>query len=346
MEEKVRSLLQQAINGRIFPGCVIGYIRGGEEVIIPLGRLTYEVSSPPVQETTLYDVASITKAIPTSSLALFLVDQGELSLEDTVTSFLPEFIHKEVTIWHLLTHTVSFSLRLSQEKQLPPDALWQKVLTAPLHHPLGSTFSYANISSILLGRIIEKVLNKPLDKAAEEIFFRPLQLKQTTFHPDASNNNQIAPTEIDPWRGGEVRGEVHDESAYVLRTTMIAGSAGLFSTVPDLLQFVRMLLAGGSLEGRHYFSEALIKRMTTNQIPSLEDATGLGWELNQPWYMGRFTTASTFGKTGFTGCHLVIQKDQKRAVVLLSNSTYPRRPETKERMNTLRRDLSDLIFAP
>ncbi len=123
----------------------------------------------------------------------------------------------------------------------------------------------------------------------------------TTFYPERFPKEDIVPTEID--KRGVVQGMVHDESAYIFKTKAhkIVGHAGLFSTAPDILTFLEMLLNQGKLKNKNYFSEKIVKEMGTNQIAELDESTGLGWELNQPRFMGKYSGPHTFGKTGFTG---------------------------------------------
>jgi CubicO group peptidase (beta-lactamase class C family) len=152
----------------------------------------------------------------------------------------------------------------------------------------------------------------------------------------------IAPTEIDCWRGGVVQGEVHDESAWALNRPV--GSAGLFSTVPDLLTFLCMLLNRGTWKGVRFFSEESIQAMGTNQIAHIGSCTGLGWELNQPRYMGKNCSDWCIGKTGFTGCVFLCDLDKGMGMVLLSNSTFPQRNNNQEAINSVRRDVADIVF--
>lgn len=346
MEEKIRLILERAVEDEVFPGAVAGFIKDGQTGITPVGQVSYDPASKAVTKDTLYDVASITKAIPTSSLALYLLDHNQLHLGDTVEQFLPHFINPDVTIWHLLTQTVTYEynneiLQLSKLKNTDAETIYATVYAA-LINQLGTVYSYTNATSIILGHVIEEVMEKSLDNAAQEIFFTPLNMMRTTFFP--SSTQDVAPTEIDSWRG-EVRGIVHDESAYILRKKGVVGSAGLFSTVPDLLSFLRMLLNNGESNGKRFFSENIISHMHTNQLTGIGASTGLGWELNQPQYMGKYTHPTMFGKTGFTGCNVVIDPRQKRAMVLLSNYTYPRRKPSSERINEVRRAVADIVFS-
>jgi CubicO group peptidase (beta-lactamase class C family) len=169
-------------------------------------------------------------------------------------------------------------------------------------------------------------------------------MRRTSFRPGETRTGDIVPTEIDAWRGREIRGEVHDESAWKLRDRMVAGSAGLFSTVKDLIRFLAMLLGGGEWAGRRYVSPAMIDAMTTNQIAHLGACTGLGWELAQPRFMGERCSPRCIGKTGFTGCSVVCDIDYGIGIVLLANHTWPRRRADRQAIDEVRRGSADIVL--
>jgi CubicO group peptidase (beta-lactamase class C family) len=347
LDSRIRHSLESAIEEGLFPGAVAGYVFSeGRESLIAAGRHTYAPESAPVRIDAIYDVASITKAIPTSSLALQALEEGLWQLESPLSGFLPEFggpYRHEVTIRHLLTHTLDFGLRLSGLKDSGPKEILDRLLAGELTTPPGTGFSYSNASSILLGLAVERVLKQRLDKLARNRLFDPLGMSATAHSPAAFVSPPV-PTEIDRWRGRTIRGEIHDESAWVLRNQIFPGSAGLFSNAPDLLKFMKMLLAGGESGDVRLFREETISTMAQDAIPRLEETTGLGWELNQPRYMGDCCSPKTIGKTGFTGCVVMADLLQKRALVLLSNATYPDRHTSRDQINRLRRQVADLVF--
>ncbi|MDR2727554.1 MAG: beta-lactamase family protein, partial [Chitinispirillales bacterium] len=246
--EKVEHCLQEAIKRQVFSGCAVGAVVNGEEFTVTAGRHTYDDNSPKVTAGSLFDCASVTKAVPVSTLALWLIDHKHLKLSDRLIDFVPVYngsFRDEIRLGHLLTHTLDFDFRLSECKDLSPEKLLEAILNVKMKSRPGEKFCYANATSILLGMLIERVSGKPLYELAQEVFFGPLGMKDTTFFPSKTALDNCVPTEIDPWRGRTIQGEVHDESAWVLRKIMTAGSAGLFSTVQDLMKFVRMLLEGG-----------------------------------------------------------------------------------------------------
>lgn len=357
MEQQIEKIVRQAIEDKVFPGCVVGYVRkNGERGIMPFGNFTYEADSALMREDTIFDVASITKSIPTSTLALMLIDQGKLNLEDKLSKYLPEFNNSDrenVLIKHLLTYTLDgYGLASAMDgadgaslsKRTAADLL-SVLLTHDFEKRPGSVFKYSNIPAALLGLVLEKIYGKEIDQVADELIFKPLNMVRSTFYPEKLPIEEIVPTEIDDWRG-LVRGVVHDESAYICkREGKIVGHAGLFSNAPDILNFLEMLLHKGELNGHRYLSEKIIEQMSTNQIPELNDFTGLGWELYQPRYMGRFSTLKTFGKTGFTGTLCVCDTEKGIGYVILSNRIYPKRPKDSSAINLVRAQIGDVLLS-
>jgi CubicO group peptidase (beta-lactamase class C family) len=342
-KNKILDYLKSAIDRRIFPGCALGWVADGREAVVAVGRHTYDEGAPAVTEGSLFDCASVTKAIPVSCLALWMADRGALRLDDRLIDFVPEYrgsFRDDIRVRHLLTHTLDFDFRLSECKDMPPGQLLDSILNVKMKSAPGEKFCYANATSILLGMLLEKAGSKPLHALAQETFFDPLGMSDTTFFPAAAAAANCVPTEMDAWRGRVIKGEVHDESAWVLRKIMTAGSAGLFSTAPDLLKFIRMLLDGG----QPFFSPATAEAMHTNQIPHISgQCTGLGWELNQE-YMGAARTPSTIGKTGFTGCAVIMDRSRYAGLVLLSNCTWPTRKPNRDLINEVRGRVADLVF--
>ncbi len=340
--------LNEKIKEQVFPGCVSGVVlRSGEKLVIPLGSQSYDEGSLSLTDDSIFDIASVTKSIPTGSLALKLLEQGKIGLEDPVIRYVPEINNADrerLLVKHLLTHTVHFGFSLSKEKDKKPDELLNLIFTSEFKSRPGSGYHYSNASIILLGLIIERVTGEKLDALADKIFFNPLGMKATSFDPKEMGMEQVVPTEVDVWRGGIVKAEVHDESAFVLSKKMVVGSAGLFSTVPDLLIFMEMLLNKGSLNGREYFKPETIQRIYANQTPHLDKRVGLGWDLDEAKYMGKFRSKDTFGKAGFTGCVCIADIGKGVAMVLLSNHTFPHRGNERSVNNSVRREMADIVF--
>ena len=343
LSEVIHERAEQAIKERIFPGCVVGIIRtDGLREIIPVGTLDGHAS---VQEDTLYDLASITKSIPLASLALTLAAEnpgrlpGRFNLPGKVVEYLPELQNDHgATIEDLLRYRVT-GPRLSQLGFKTFEEIRTYVFEHGFDGPAGDG-AYTNLPAFLLGVIVERVTGEILPALANRYFFEPLGMHDTSFFPVVPNtsnstgrqnlmcfDNNIAPTEIVD--GVEIRGIVHDESArHFARARRAVGHAGLFSTVPDLLDFVEAMLGG--------------------KLPLVVEGAqrGLGWEVNREW-MGSFSSRSglaVFGKTGFTGTSILCDIERKIGLVILSNRTYPHRPPDNSAINAFRRDIADIVF--
>ncbi len=347
MEEKIRDRISKAIKNRVFPGCVVGAVQsGGSRVIIPAGNFTYDPESRKMEADSVFDIASVTKSIPTSSLALKLLEKGKIRLEDKLSDFLPVSENPEmepVTMEHLLTHTLDWGFRLAEMKEKPREEIIAALFSAKFRSAPGTTFFYSNATSILLGLVMEKIYGDSLGKLGADVFFSPLGMSRTTFRPlEILEREEIVPTEIQDWRGGLVQGEVHDESAWALKAPV--GSAGLFSCVPNLLNFMEMLLNKGEFGSKRYFKESAINEILTDRGKVVGTHIGLGWELDQSWYMGTSRDGKRFGKTGFTGCSCVCDIESEKALVILSNRVYPKRKKDSSDMNEVRRDIADIVF--
>lgn len=322
MRGKLVARVGEAIQGKIFPGCVLGFVKsGGKQKIFPFGNFTYETDSERVKEDTIYDVASITKSIPTASLALQMIHGGMLELEREVREYLPELRNdRGATIKDLMTYSVQ-GIKLSTLAHETPE----NILKACFRHGFDAigTAKYTNLPAFLLGVIIERVAGDSLDNLARDSFFEPLGMEQTTFFPKSHDN--IAPTEIQ--NGVAIQGIVHDESARAFaRAGKAVGHAGLFSTASDLLRFLEALLRGG-----YPYISAGAER-------------GLGWEVNRPSFMGKNCGEHTFGKTGFTGTSCVCDIGRGIAFVILSNRTYPTRPRDRIAIDTFRADIANVLL--
>ncbi|PCI30327.1 hypothetical protein COB52_01680 [Candidatus Kaiserbacteria bacterium] len=360
IEEEIEPIAIDAIREKVFPGCVVGVVyKNGERKVLPFGSFTYEEGATSVTPDSIYDVASVTKSIPTASLALQLIDEGRLKLADKLIDYIPEFRNSDrenVLIKHLLTYTIdgyglASAVDNADGKSLSnrrAEDLIETLMTHDFKKRPGEVFKYTNIPAALLGLVIEKITGDTLDNLAQERFFKPLNMAQSTHHPETLIQENIVPTEFDDWRSdsmSEVRGVVHDESAYICyQDGRAVGHAGLFTTAPDILNFLEMLLNDGVMDNKRYFSEEILSKMETNQIEELDDFTGLGWELNQKRYMGDYCTENTFGKTGFTGTLCICDRKKGVAYVILSNRIYPQRPKDSLAINAFRKKIGEILL--
>ncbi|MDO8514169.1 MAG: serine hydrolase domain-containing protein [bacterium] len=327
MPNDIKVRVEKAIAEKVFPGCVLGIVRkNGEREIFPFGRFTYEPNSPAVREDTIYDMASVTKSIPVASLALTLIGEGRMRATDTVVKYLPELKNDYgATVEDLLTYRVK-GTRLSTLHDKTPDEVLNIVFKNGFDGPPEKP-EYTNLPAFLLGLVVERWFDDSLVNIAEGYFFMPLRMMDTNFFPP--DISRIVPTEVVD--GVEIRGIVHDESARVFaRAHRAVGHAGLFSTAPDILNFLESLLQGkyqNIVEGAR---------------------RGLGWQLNQQWFMGKHSGEHTFGKTGFTGTSVVCDIERGIAFVILSNRTYPKRPpdaaSIPSAINPFRADIADILM--
>jgi beta-N-acetylhexosaminidase len=312
-----------------FPGGVlaVGY-RGSLAHLRPFGRLTYDADAPPVTADTLYDLASLTKVVATTTMAMILVDEGRLDLDQPVQRFLPGFQgpgKEAVTVRHLLTHSSGLDATAPLYKELRGRAAFvERIERMDLVYPPGSRSVYSDLGIILLGEILERVAGQPLDAFARERVFEPLGMRDTMFRPPAELRPRIAPTELDPWRGRVVRGEVHDENAFAMGG--VAPHAGLFGTAGDLARFAQMLLNGGVLGDRRIVSRKTVELFTRKAgIPGSDRA--LGWDIKsaEGSSAGTLFSSLSFGHTGFTGTSIWIDPERQLYVILLTNRVHPTR---------------------
>ena len=289
----------------------------------------------------IFDVASVTKTVPVSTLALMALDRGMVTLDTPLTTLLPEYDspQKETVLFrHLLTQTLDFDFAMSSLKDKDAAAIWEHILNASLRHPAGSHYFYCNATSLLLGRAVENLFGASLDTLAQRNLFTPLAMQDTSFRPIF--NKRMVATEDDAWRERVICGEIHDESSWKLNEIMIPGAAGIFSTVPDLQKYLQMIVK----EGEGFFSKGFLDTCIANHLPdSMNEQTALGFEFYQP-YMGLTRSEKTIGKTGFTGSVIVADYERKKGFVLLTDFTWPRRKKTKEGIVKLRQEIADAVW--
>lgn len=349
MRKQISEIINQGIKDKVFPVAVIGIINNNRKDIFSFGRFTYDENSPLVEDNAVYDVASVTKSIPTSCLLLYLMDQGKIGLDDRLVDYLPEFNNDQgkdnVLIKHLLTYTIDLNIPpMSSLKNMSPDEIIDIINAAPLKFAAGTKFLYANPTTLLIGLLLKKLTGKMVDVLAEEYFFNHLKMTKTTFRPlNFLRKEEIVPSEICDWRGGPIQGEVHDESSFILQKKYFLGIAGLFSTAPDILLFLEMLLNKGEKNEKRFFSEDATESMYTNQLAEIGECVGLGWKLSQPAFMGR-CSENTCGITGFTGPFVLWNALRGLGLVMLTNRIYPKRPTDNLAINKIRNALSDVVF--
>jgi len=282
----------------------------------------------PMREDTIFDLASVSKLF-TSILVMQQVERGAIRLEEPVATYLPEFAARgkaSITVQQLLTHTSGLEPDLPLWRDWPDKAsrIAAVLDVAPTSTP-GTTYVYSDLNLITLGVLLERQTGISLDRLVAQRITGPLGMKDTGYNPDPSLRPRIAATEFQsaPARG-MVRGEVHDENAWALGG--VAGHAGVFSTAQDMAVLSQAMLNGGTYRGDRILSPSSVEAMTTNHnVAFPDDAHGLGFELDQRWYMSGLSGPRTAGHTGYTGTSVVIDFASRSFVIVLSNRVHPSR---------------------
>lgn len=316
------------IEKKEIPGAVAAITRRGASVRFAAGLAVDEGDRQvPVDFNTIYDIASVTKVTVTLPLALLLLDRGLVRLKDPVGRFLPEFASPEkqsVTIGHLLTHTAGLAPFYDLHTHgWDRSKIMSFIYQCPLQSLPGKQVVYSDLGYILLGEIIERVLEQSLDQAAQSHLFEPLGMQDSSFHPSAAQMKRVAATEYDEAQQSCLHGIVHDENARALGG--ICGHAGLFSTVDDLVRYAEMWMSKGRANGRVIISQRAVAAACTLYTGHLESARrGLGWMLHGDSMdaSGELWSAGSYGHTGFTGTSLFIDPELELAAVLLTNRVH------------------------
>jgi CubicO group peptidase (beta-lactamase class C family) len=346
VHDSVARVLDRAVADSAFPGAisVVG-TRDGTITSYAVGRIDWPANAPAPDENTMWDIASLTKVVGMTTAMMQLVEQDRVELDAPVARYLPEFVgegKERVTVRHLLTHSSGLpAWRALYKEASNADPALALVFQTPLDTVPGARMMYSDLGAILLGKIVERVSGEPLDVYIARHITRPLGMTATTYRPDTSLRPRIAPTEFDPWRQRHIRGEVHDENAYMLGG--VSGHAGLFSTAADLTRFARMMLGGGTLDGARIVRASTIAQFTAVQDPTLSHRA-LGWETPSGQNSaGHRMSARAFGHTGFTGTSLWIDPERGVFVLLLTNRVNPSRQNT--RIGLVRIALADAAMA-
>ena len=327
--------LDRAINESIargeIPGAVVQIGKPGQVLYRKAyGSRSLQPAKEAMTEDTVFDIASLTKVIATTSAMMKLFEQGKVRLNDPVSNYLPEFGKNEITVRLLLTH---FS-GLRPDVDLKPawsgyeTGIRLALIDKPASTP-GERFVYSDINFLLLGEMVRKLSGKSLDAFTEEIVFGPLGMKDTRFRPPADWRVRVAPTEKEAGMPEPLRGVVHDPTARFMGG--VAGHAGLFSTAADLGRFAEMMLRlGAAPDRRQLFQPAVVRKFTEPQTPMDQPTLrALGWDMDSRYSAnrGELFPFGSYGHTGFTGTSIWIDPSSQTYVILLTNSVHPmRRP--------------------
>lgn len=336
-------VVRRGLSAGGYPGAavVVGR-RGAVALQRGYGRLGWTTGSPVVSpDQTIYDLASLTKVVATTTAAMILYDEGRLDLDEAVATYLPAFSggpKDHVTVRQLLTHHAG----LPAGKQLWRLALTREqarkiVLETPLICNPGSCFVYSDLGADVLGWVIEEIAGQSLDVFLNERLFEPLGMGDTFFNPSLKLQSRIAPTEVSPPRGYPLKGEVHDENAFALGG--VAGHAGLFSTASDLAVFAEMMLNGGVYGGVRIVSDSTVARFTNRTAGT----RALGWDTaDGDGGSGEYLSSRAYGHTGYTGTSIWIDPDRDMFVILLTNRVHAARARRPAKViSDVRADLAD-----
>ena len=347
------NVMDAAVASGAIPGGVLAVGTYDQLIVRPFGKLTRETKSAAVTANTLYDMASLTKVIVTTTSVMILAQQKRLDLDTPVARYLPEWIaaaksdpdptwRARVTIRNLLLHDSGLPAHRDFYKQAKGhDAVLARVLAEPLVHQPGTQVEYSDLGFILLGEIVQRLTGIPLDEYAKQHIFAPLGMNASQFNPPRKLWPAIAPTENDvDFRKRLMQGEVHDENAWAMGG--VSGHAGLFATAGDAAIFAQMILNGGIYGHHRILTRATIQEFTARQAIG-DSARTLGWDaVTQPSSSGHYFSPNSFGHTGFTGTSIWIDPQRDLFVILLTNRVNPTR--ANEQIRQLRPAVHDAVM--
>jgi len=352
IDEHLTALARGAIENGIFPGCVLGLTDNRGQDVRAFGKPTYESGSR-VDERSIYDVASLTKTIVTATLMHLLIEKGRCALAEPVCKYIPEFAARNkdgVLIEHLLSYTVQLASPYFDDWK-GDKSLWafpellELFYGASLKTVPGVAYLYTDATAILLGELIRRVAAEDLATLAQNRLFSPLGMRDSTLDPLSLDKERIVPTECRP-DGELVWGVPNDEKADIAYSSGVqSGLAGLFSTVPDILCWIDMVLGGGRANGKKFLSPRAIALMTSDYYPKKGFRSALGWGDDPTFQALRGAGGKDIlAKGGFTGCFMIGDIAAKKALVVLSNRVYPRRPTDVEPWQEFRRNVVRCVF--
>jgi CubicO group peptidase (beta-lactamase class C family) len=340
--------MADGVAGGVYPGAVV-VVGTGHRVLLArgYGHFTWERSSPvPDPDSSLFDLASLTKVVASTAAAMALVDDGLLDLDRPVQSYLPEFVgpdKERVTVRHLLEHRSGLRAFLPlNERATDAAAARALVLSEPLQYPPGSRVVYSDLNAMLLGWISEAAAGEPLDTFAHRRVFAPAGMAETRYRPARALRPRIVPVGL--WRGHAIAGEVHDQNA--ARLGGVSGHAGLYSTGSDLARYAQLLLNGGvTADSVRVFSSGVVRHFTRRGPGN----RALGWEMRDPdddASTGALLSLAAFGHGGFTGTSIWIDPELDLFVIVLTNRVFsPRTGRSITRLKEVRAQIADAAVA-
>ncbi len=354
--KKADEVIQDAIDDRKTPGAALMVIRDGVVAHRAyFGHFTYDSDARKVDEQTIYDLASLTKPMATSTAIMQLVERGKISLTDAVSDHIEDFDPKPsedeendgatMRIKHLLTHTSGFPPIISAEQveeeygEATREYFLKYINKGKLSGKVGREFIYSDVGFITLQTILENVTGMSLADYTRKHIFDPLEMKATAFTPDVTDH--IAPTE--EMDDEYLTGIVHDPRAREIFDG-VAGHAGLFSNLDDIGRFALMMLNQGEYEGKRVLSPAATRKITAMPYGMEEFGRALGWDKHSAFStsQGDLASDATYGHTGYTGPSMHIDPDSDLAVILLTNRVHP---DDSANVVRLRRYVANIVSA-
>lgn len=326
METQVLRFLANEIDQENIPGASIYISHRGMKVMDK--TIGYRALSPkklPLEENTIYDMASLTKIVATMTACLQLIDKGEIRLDDKIAFFIPAFAtngKSEITIKHLLTHTSGLPAhRPFYKEKLTMEEVVDRICLEQLVSPVGNKVIYSDLGFILLTLLIEKISGITFREYVSTEILEPLDMKDTSFNP-TFNQDRFAATEFSEKLKGYKFGVVHDENAEAMGG--ISGHAGLFTTIQDMAKFTSMIENDGRYKGRCIISKAALDMSKQNFTSFDQEARGIGWQIKSAGALscGELFSSRSYGHTGFTGTSIWFDPEVQLHVILLTNRVH------------------------
>lgn len=356
----IDSIIISGIESHYYPGAQL-LIGNGNTIIYNkcFGTQTYDSDSPLVTDNTIFDIASLTKVVATTPAIMRLYEMNQLNLDDKIIKYIPEFNNNKkdnITILNLLLHNsgltayIPFYKFYSSKKEVK-----EAICNLGLEYETNTYCVYSDLNFVLLQLIIEKITGENLQAYCRREIFEPLNMSSTMFNPSENLREYIAPTEYDSyWRNKQIKGEVHDETAYILGG--VSGNAGLFSNALDLYKYAKMLINKGKyynpytrgLKEEILFKETTVEFFTTPYKNLLyKNTRSPGWETKPEQKdsripCGELISENSFGQTGYTGTSLWCDKDRNIIIIFLTNRIYPSRYNNG--IKEIRPELHNLII--
>ncbi|MFV0560628.1 MAG: serine hydrolase domain-containing protein [Enterococcus sp.] len=315
MYEQTKKMILQKMTDGIYPGVVASFIKGEQRECLVAGAAQLIPEPIAMDEEMLFDVASLTKVIATTTMVLKLIEDNKLKLDEPLHTYLPDFTDQTITIRHLLTHTSDIQTWIENRDQLTQEELISAYLKLQPGENLGKVVKYTDAGTILLGFMLENLYQEELTELFQDEVLMPLGMYHSYFLPFPSS--KIVPTQQQA-DGTVLKGVTHDPKARVLAEH--AGNAGLFTSIEDIERFVHMYLNRGQIEHGTFLNAETIDMLLQDQTPTHEGKRSLGWDLR----LDLVDQHPILFHTGYTGTFLLIDIVEQEAFIFLSNRIHPK----------------------